>query len=180
MRKHWIRVVCDEQSHHLIGGIKPESLDVLEISGNRWENNYGYKKYESLYYPDFDLQDTNNFSITYDLIIIEHVLEHLDRPYKAMRNVYRLLNPDGHVLIITPFLVKVHNAPQDCTRWTESGIKNFLMECGYNKNNIETGSWGNRSCIKSNFYGWTKYNPLLHTLKNEPDFPIVVWAFVKK
>ena len=115
-----------------------------------------------------------------DLIILEHVLEHVTEPCRTIQNVFKLLNPSGYILITTPFLVKIHNAPQDCTRWTPIGLRNLLINEGFDKNNMVTGQWGNKSCIKANFKHWVKYNPLFHSLKNEEMFPAVVWCLARK
>ena len=179
-RTHWLRVVSNESSMDIIQNIRAELSSVLEISGNRWEEYFKEISYKNVHYPEFDIQKINNFSNTYDLIIIEHVLEHLIFPFKATKNIYSLLNNNGYVLIITPFLVKIHNAPQDSTRWTETGIKYFLVECGFREENILTGSWGNRSCVQANFNKWIKYNPFIHSLANDPKYPITVWAFAQK
>ena len=180
IRKHWIRVVCDEATERLIRKINPELLEVLEISGSRWEKLFQYKNYNNLFYPDFDIQNVDNYIKTYDLIILEHVLEHVTEPCRTIQNVFKLLNPSGYILITTPFLVKIHNAPQDCTRWTPIGLRNLLINEGFDKNNMVTGQWGNKSCIKANFKHWVKYNPLFHSLKNEEMFPAVVWCLARK
>jgi hypothetical protein len=91
-----------------------------------------------------------------------------------------MLKSDGYFLITTPFLLRVHNFPIDCSRWTETGIKYFLAECGFDIERIQTGSWGNRACIQANFLNWAIYRPWFHSLKNEPDFPVVVWALAQK
>jgi hypothetical protein len=91
-----------------------------------------------------------------------------------------MLTPGGALLITTPFLLKIHDAPVDCSRWTELGIRHFLAEAGFDIANITTGSWGNRACVRSNFRPWTPYLPWLHSLRNEPDFPVVVWALARK
>ena len=33
--------------------------------------------------------------------------------------------------MIVPFLIRVHNVPIDCSRWTEDGLKFHLEECGF-------------------------------------------------
>ena len=60
IRKHWIRVVCDEATERLVREINPELLEVLEISGSRWEKLFQYKNYNNLFYPDFDIQNVDN------------------------------------------------------------------------------------------------------------------------
>ena len=115
-----------------------------------------------------------------NIFVLEHVLEHVTEPCRTIQNVFKLLNPSGYILITTPFLVKIHNAPQDCTRWTPIGLRNLLINEGFDKNNMVTGQWGNKSCIKANFKHWVKYNPLFHSLKNEEMFPAVVWCLARK
>jgi hypothetical protein len=72
--------------------------------------------------------------------------EHLLWPYRAVRHVYQMLNEDGVFLLTTLFLIKIHQHPVDCSRWTEIGIRNLLAEGGFNIDLITTGSWGNRAC----------------------------------
>jgi hypothetical protein len=114
-----------------------------------------------------------------DIIIADQVFEHLLWPYPAVRNVLEMFNPIGYFLITTPFLVRIHGHPIDCSRWTELGIRHLLAEGGFDIDRITTGSWGNQSCVRSNFLRWTPYNRWLHSLRNEPDYPIVVWALAR-
>ena len=91
-----------------------------------------------------------------------------------------MLRPNGVAIVTTPFFVKVHNSPQDCSRWTELGIKYLFSESGFKLERITTGSWGNRSCVVANFNGWARWIPFVHSLKNEKEFPITVWIFAQK
>jgi SAM-dependent methyltransferase len=178
--EQWIRVVMKQETQQLIAGIKPTTLDVLEISGTQWQG-FEFASYESLGYPDFDIcKSATNRS--YDLIIAEQVFEHLLWPYRAGRNVYSMLRPGGYFLITVPFLIRVHHCPVDCTRWTEIGLRYFLAECGFPLEQVQTDSWGNRQCLQSHakqgacdFY--IKY---WHSLKNEKLYPASVWAIAKK
>jgi hypothetical protein len=176
--QQWCRVVMDQETEKMVRALPFDQLSVLEISGTKWAN-FGFKKYKTVQYPDFDIC-TQTLSDKYDLIIAEQVFEHLLRPYSAAKNVYAMLSSHGAFLITTPFLLKIHLYPQDCSRWSETGMKYFLAEAGFDEKNIETGSWGNIECAVSNFNQWTKYNPKLHSLKNEMDYPVVVWALAKK
>ncbi len=180
MRKHWIRVISDEETEKLVYNIHPELLSVLEISGKRWGNIFPFKKYTSYKYPDFNILNIENYQNTYDLIILEHVLEHIKSPLIALKNIYKLLNPNGFVLITTPFLVKLHFGPIDCTRWTKIGMKQLVIDAGFDKNYIEVNQWGNKSCIKANLKNWKKFNPIFHSLKNESNFPAIIWCLAKK
>lgn len=175
---HWCRVVMNDTTRTMVSQLNPSQLDVLEISGCDWKP-MGFKSYEIAHYPDYDICQTV-LNKKYDLIIAEQIFEHLLTPYKAAKNVYSMLSDNGYFLITTPFLIKYHGCPDDCTRWTETGMKYFLAEAGFPLDRIQTGSWGNKSCVKGNLRKWTRFRPWLHSLKNEPDFPVSVWALARK
>ena len=85
--------------------------------------------YRSVDFPDYDLC-SGALDEKFDIIIVEQVFEHLLWPYRAVRNVFQMLKPNGAFLISTPFLVKIHNSPVDCSRWTELGLRHLLAEGG--------------------------------------------------
>ena len=174
----WCRIVMDKSTKEWINALPKDSLNVLEISGTKW-SSFDFKTYRSLNFPDFDIcEDKTNEN--YDLIIAEQVFEHLKYPYRAGKNIYEMLSQDSYFLITTPFLIKIHNHPIDCSRWTPDGLKYFLHECGFKLENIRVEAWGNRKCVMGNFKSWKVYNPMFHSLQNEDNFPLVVWALAKK
>jgi len=177
--EQWSRVVMNRETMKLISDLKPESLKVLEISGDAWGNRLPFKDYKSLEYPEFDIT-ASALDERFDLIIAEQVFEHLLWPYRAGTNVYKMLKPGGHFLVTTPFLIKIHKVPVDCSRWTELGMKYFLAECGFDLDSVRTGSWGNRACVIANLSRWWEYRRHLHSLRNDPNFPVVVWALAKR
>jgi SAM-dependent methyltransferase len=176
--QHWSRVVMDRETARFVSSLDINRLDVLEISGTKWAN-WGFASYRSAHFPEFDLCAQRS-SVSFDLIIAEQVFEHLLWPHRAAKNIWNMLNPGGVAMITTPFLIRLHNYPVDCSRWTELGLKHLLAEGGFELEDITTGAWGNRACVKANFRGWPKWNSYIHSLENEPDYPIVVWAFATK
>ncbi|MEY2910810.1 MAG: hypothetical protein RLZZ184_119 [Cyanobacteriota bacterium] len=170
----WSRVVMNRETAKLLENLPFSKWRVLEVSGKTWET-FGFQEYENIHYPEYDICSAP-WPKKFDLIIAEQVFEHLLYPYRAGRNIISMLSPGGYFLISVPFLVKIHNYPIDCTRWTETGLKYFLHECGFPLDHIQTGSWGNRQCIIANFSKWVEYDPVSHSLDNEPEFPYHVWA----
>ena len=168
----------DRETWQYAKGIGPEFRDALEISGERWKD-FGFKSYRSIDFPDYDVC-LAPLGERFDVIILEQVMEHVLWPYRAARNLMEMLRPGGVLILTTPFLIKIHEAPVDCSRWTEVGLKYLLAEGGFDLDRITTGSWGNRACVVSNFNQWTSYHPRLHSLKNEIDYPIHVWACAVK
>jgi hypothetical protein len=178
-QEQWLRIVLNRETRRIVDGLEPQKLSVLEISGDSWNKPNYFKKFRAVDYPEYDVT-AGVLEEQFDLIIAEQVFEHLLWPYRAGKNVYSMLNEGGHFLISTPFMLRIHNHPVDCSRWTETGMKYFLAECGFPLENVQTGSWGNRDCVKANFNRWQIYQSWKHSLKNDPDFPIVVWALAKK
>jgi SAM-dependent methyltransferase len=172
----WSRVVMDRETLRLVGELPVPQLDVLEISGEKWRA-HPFRSYRSVGFPEYDIC-AGPLGETYDLVIAEQVLEHVARPVRAVENVYAMLRPGGALLCTTPFMVRVHPSPIDCTRWTETGIKYLLGDAGFDR--IITGSWGNRACVRGNFKRFMRWMPPIHSLRNEPAFPVVVWALAHK
>ncbi len=179
--RDWARQVVYEECFKLLQTIEPEKLNVLEISAGQKFQALPFKSFRELYFPEFDVcKDT--LPERFDLIIADQVWEHLAWPYRAAKNVHEMLAPGGYFLNTTPFLIRVHEMPLDCTRWTESGMKYFLAEAGFPLEKIVTASWGNRACVKANlrtFPGWARRG-WFGSLKNERSYPVQVWALAQK
>lgn len=174
----WTRKVADEEVRRLVDRLNPARLSVLEISGEVWRD-YGFGSYRRSSFPEFDLC-AQALPEQFDLVIAEHVFEHLPWPYRAGRNVLRMVRPGGYFLVVTPFLYKIHPNPMDCTRWTETGLRYFLAECGFPLEHTTTGSWGNRAALAATFRReYRLFNRHAHALKAEPEYPMVVWALAR-
>jgi SAM-dependent methyltransferase len=179
-RPQWSRVVMNRSTEQFVRSLDPRSLDALEISGDRWKG-LPFRSYRSIDFPQYDLCAGPLASQNWDIILLDQVLEHVVSPAKAVRNIWTMLRPGGVFVNTTPFLIPIHEHPIDCSRWTETGIKHFLADNGFPLDGIQTGSWGNRHCLIANLSGrWPAYIPLLHSVKNDPRYPVVVWAFAHK
>jgi SAM-dependent methyltransferase len=175
---HWLRTVMYRECFSWLEALVPSQLDALEISsGYRWRS-LGFKSFTGTSYPEFDIC-AETLDQRVDLIIADQVFEHLLWPYRAARNVHTMLRPGGYFLVTVPFMVRVHDIPVDCSRWTETGLRYFLAECGFPLESIRTASWGNRSCVKANFKKWVRRG-WFRSLRNEPNYPLVVWALAQK
>jgi len=60
---------------------------------------------------------------TFDAVLMLHVLEHVPDPDKAVAEAVRVLGPGGRLIVETPFVYPVHDAPFDFHRWTPSGLE---------------------------------------------------------
>ena len=181
--EYWHRYASYKLIKKDISFLNLEDLDVLEISaGEFWKENFKFKSFTELNFPEYDIcKDVINEN-KYDLIIADNVWEHLKYPYRATKNVFKMLRPNGYFLVITPFLIKIHNVPIDCSRWTEDGMRYFLSEAGFDLENIITNSWGNKKCAKLDLRDdptWTRIG-FFRSMKNNKMFPMQIWALAKK
>lgn len=71
--------------------------------------------------------DTSLPDATCDVVLCTEVLEHLERPFDAVREMYRILKVGGVVILTVPFIWPIHEAPRDFYRYSEYGLR-FLFE----------------------------------------------------
>lgn len=180
--EHWQRKVMNDAVDRHIEALGPERLSAAEISGS---NHAGkpWRSHVSLDFPEFDLcAPLAEGQQQFDVVICEQVLEHVPDPFLAARNLRELCVPDGHVIVSTPFLIRVHEMAlihnmRDYWRFTPRGLRTLLERAGLVVDEVD--SWGNRDCIAGNFDAWPAFR-WWHSLRNEPDLPVQVWAFARR
>lgn len=173
--RQWGRVVMNRRILAFIESLPPESCAAVEISGELHRQR-PWRSYRSLRFPEFDLCSSVPDE-TFDLVICEQVLEHVADPWRAARTLRDLARPGGHVLVSTPFLVRVHKEPADFWRFIPDGLRVLLESADLDIAALE--SWGNRACVRANFRYWAPYRRW-RSLQNEPAFPIMVWAIGRR
>jgi SAM-dependent methyltransferase len=177
---HWVRTVMNGAIDRHLEGLDPPTRCAAEISGENHRSR-PWLSYESLMYPDFDLCAPLEFEQRFDVVICEQVLEHVHDPWAAAANLRELSTPGGHVIVSTPFLIRVHELPlfgmHDYWRFTPRGLRALLEGASLDVDSV--GWWGNRLCVAGNLSRWAAYRPW-HPLRNEPDVPVQVWAFAHR
>jgi SAM-dependent methyltransferase len=63
---------------------------------------------------------------SFDAVFALEVLEHVTAPDRALLEVHRVLRADGLLVVSTPFVFEIHDAPHDYYRFTEHGLR-YLM-----------------------------------------------------
>lgn len=98
----------------LNGGFLKSGTKVLDFSPSRCLYRI-LKNYPSLTYVSTDLSGDfiadHTYIITaidaaddsYDVVVCYHILEHIEHDLQAMKELYRILRPDGICLVQTPF-----------------------------------------------------------------------------
>lgn len=75
--------------------------------------------------------DTTLPDTTADTILCTAVLEHLERPGEAIREMYRILRPGGYVILSSPLFWHLHEEPRDFYRYTKYGLEYLLTQSGF-------------------------------------------------
>lgn len=70
-------------------------------------------------------------SNAYDTAICLEVLEHVPDPFQAMREIYRILKPEGVLILSVPHLNRLHDEPHDYYRYTQHGVRVLLERAGF-------------------------------------------------
>ncbi len=175
---HITRTVAYRAVEDRLRALGPERLEALEISGGDHWRDFGFKSYVDFAFPECDIC-RDRLDRQFDVIIADNVFEHLPYPYRAARNVHAMLKPSGLFVNITPFLIRYHPVPIDCTRWTPEGMCFFLEEAGFDPERVEAHAWGNRRSVVANLRRWARTG-FDRKLPNDPQYPVTVWAFAQK
>ena len=67
-------------------------------------------------------------SSKFDGVICVNSLYYYKNPFDAVREFSNVLKKNGRLVIITPFIYPIHDAPDDKYRFTEYGIRELLKE----------------------------------------------------
>jgi SAM-dependent methyltransferase len=180
------RVVMTRSSKDWLNGLVPAGLEAAEISGD-WGKLFKFKSFDSFHYPAHDIckgpvLDGAGKPRKFDVVLANQVWEHLDHPAAATRNVHKMLKNGGWFWLAVPFFIPFHAAPNDCSRWTARGLRNLLIDGGFDADSIRAEQWGNRAAALRNLEPkWPPdYAPDTDDLTNDPAFPIVAWAMGQK
>lgn len=118
----------------------PKGAKVLTV-GSGGEINYLLSKHSDAKPFDvlsIDIDDARNPDVVgdissysfgdekFDFIIISEVLEHVKEPQLAVDNLHKHLEPNGVLVLSTPFIMPLHDRPYDFYRYTKYGLGYLL------------------------------------------------------
>lgn len=98
-----------------------------------------HPKISSLYRPAFSpdvLADITKPRVPlssnyFDIALLFEVLEYLENPRVAFKEIRRILKKEGFLIITTPFLYPLHDVPYDRNRFSTTGLKELLKNGGF-------------------------------------------------
>lgn len=133
---------------HAVGRGRGVDVSAIEFGGS---NGFVAGLFEGCDYqiapnaPEVDVQDLGRYpSDSYDFVVLDEILEHVERPWLAIDEVRRILKPGGCLIISTPFMIAEHRMPRDYWRFTKDGLRVLLRDFSV----VEAHSWGNAASVR--------------------------------
>ncbi len=133
----------------LSGAAKKSTAEALILdagAGNGlYKSLFSHTNYSS---TDIRIQANNTISFVsdlssipiianhYNLIICTQVLEHVSNPQLVLKELFRVLKPNGELWLSAPFYYEEHEIPQDYYRFTKFGLTHLFETAGFKVSEI--------------------------------------------
>ena len=166
------------------GGGEGTIVQILRDAG------FNFDRLEITTYPEVDVQSLpKDYHGQFDFVLADQVLEHVERPWDAAREMHRALRPGGMAISASPFFFYLHHVPIDCWRISEQGYGALFRSVGFEI--LETGCWGTMAAQAWAFAhnkGDLSFIPVkdakergfFNTSDDDWHFPAMVWCVARK
>jgi len=111
-----------------------------------------------------DLEKKIRHRIKYDNIIIFNVLEHIFEIDIPLKNLNFLLKKKGKIYGSTPFIYRIHGAPNDYHRFTKDFLQKKLKQNNFKNINVKEMGVGPFIAGFSLLRGCLKFLPIIYNL----------------
>jgi SAM-dependent methyltransferase len=68
---------------------------------------------------------------SFDTVVSTELLEHVPDPQRALREMFRVLKPTGHLILSAPMYWPRHEVPHDYFRYSYDGLLHLLNSSGF-------------------------------------------------
>ena len=137
-------------------------------------------------YPEHDMLSLRFPDASFDYVISDQVLEHVEGPPQAaIDECRRVLKPGGIAVHTTCLINPIHEAPADYWRFTPFALRHLHRDWS---EIIEVDGWGHFGVWIAELDGlrytavplaeWHPFHKI--ATKNDPEWPIVTWVVARK
>jgi len=74
---------------------------------------------------------------TFAVVLSQETLEHVADPFRSVREMGRVLNRGGRLLLQVPFVLGYHPDPEDFWRFTSAGLRGLFEQAGLQCEQVE-------------------------------------------
>ncbi|MCP4418971.1 MAG: methyltransferase domain-containing protein [Chloroflexi bacterium] len=157
IRRHYIEEAVKK--------FRPEGKCLEVGSGKRWQYYAESKTLnrDASAEPDFigDAEHMEFEDGEFQSIVCLEVIEHTTSPEKLISEIYRVLEPNGKLLVTVPFVFEIHDEC-DYFRFTQQGLTHLFKEF----KSVEITPNGGKYCVIFHFLRLGKMGRLLYPLFN--------------
>lgn len=114
----------------------------------------------------------------FDTVLLTDVLEHIYEPKQLLAEIYRILKPDGKLILGVPFLYWIHEQPHDYYRYTEFALKKMIEDENFKIEYIDAYG-GSPELILDIFAKHLSKFPLMQSLFVKFATTLLRFSFVK-
>lgn len=149
--------------------------------------NRQFAEITEVWYPEIDMQSLPYDDATFDFVISDQVIEHLEDPKRAVGESWRVLKPGGIAIHTTCFMNFIHPCPKDLWRFSPDALR-YL--CADFSEIIQCEGFGNRIvhllCFINNRFRFMHIPETRLSLRHllatwsEERYPIVTWVVARK
>ncbi len=101
---------------------------------------------------------------SFDNVVVFNVLEHVYDIDNAIKEIYRSLDLKGKIVGSTPFIHRVHYAPEDFNRYSEQFFNKLLKQNNFENIFIKEYGFGPFTAAYAMIFDYTKYIPFLNNV----------------
>lgn len=90
-------------------------------------------EYNDKFKPDYvgDVRAMPFDDASFDSVLSNQVLEHVDDTHRVVSELHRVLRPGGYACITVPFVGRLHERPHDYWRFSEYGLRYLFERHGF-------------------------------------------------
>ncbi len=132
----WVSQVLPDVAHGTVLDVGCGQVPYLELYESKAQNVVCTDWPNSLHGNRFiDFESDLNHRIetddaSADTILATDVIEHLSKPNAFFLEVARVMRPGGYLIVNSPFMYPIHEAPHDFHRYTPFAYKAMAAEAG--------------------------------------------------
>lgn len=124
-------------------------------------------------YPEYNIEQLSTVpDDSFDFVIADQVLEHVQRPWLAAQEIHRVCKPGGIAVVATPGLYPIHPSPLDCWRIMPDGYRVLFDEREWEW--LKFGQWGTAARVAYEYSepgGAFPYGPPHRTVEQSLETP---------
>tara|TARA_B100000131_G_scaffold158578_1_gene153746 strand:- start:73 stop:744 length:672 start_codon:yes stop_codon:yes gene_type:complete len=174
-KKSLNRILQEIQTKNEIAYGKVVEFGGSKNSSKNFTNFINLKENDQIIYSDkFPKQDSirkedleKNLSFetnSIDSILIFNVLEHVFDVNNAFSEINRCLKNNGKIIGSTPFIHRIHGAPNDYNRYTKQFLEKVLENNNYKNIKVKNLGFGPFTSCYSIVFDYFKFIPFLNNL----------------